>query len=290
VPRVLIPPTLSPATFAGRDASGQIGGLEGRTMGTSWSAQLIARAADLPAFFHVLQAGMDVARSSGGAFDPAIGALVDLWGFGPSPLRPDLPTDADIAAALATGGCARLELDRPAQRVRQPGGLRLDLSGIAKGHGVDAVAERLLAIGLRHFLVEVGGELRGEGIKPDGRPWWVAFEAPPGAQLLETRIALHGLSVATSGDYRRYLDHQGERLPHSLDPRTGRPCTGGLASVTVLHPSCMIADAYATALIVMGEREGPAFAEAEGLAALFVSRTGDGFEETLTPALAAMLD
>ncbi|MBO9713331.1 FAD:protein FMN transferase [Sphingomonas sp.] len=239
-----------------------------------------------PGFAKVLAAALDVAERSGGAFDPAMGRLVDLWGFGPPGPRMDLPSPAEIEDALAVSGRARIELDD--RRARRSAPAQLDLSGIAKGHAVDVVAELLRSIGVADCLVEVGGELRGEGIKPDGQPWWVDLAAVPGSRMLPLRVALHGLSVATSGDYLRAFRHGGRRYAHTLDPRTGAPVTNGVASVSVLHPCCMLADAWATALTVLG-REGMALAGAEGLAAHMVLRAGEGFEEILSPGLAAML-
>ncbi|MET0269426.1 MAG: FAD:protein FMN transferase [Sphingomonas sp.] len=220
----------------------------------------------------------------------AVGALVDLWGFGPAPAAVLPPADADIAAARAAGGWRRLDRDRHSRRARQPGGLRLDLSGIAKGHAVDRLAAVLQRHGHAHALVEIGGELRGTGIRPDRQPWWVAVETPPGAALPPIRVALHGLSIATSGDYRRWFDHGGRRHAHTLDPRTGRPVAHDVASVTVLHPECMMADALATAITVLGADDGLSYATTRNIAALIVRRRRDGFTETMSPAFAALLD
>ena len=243
---------------------------------------------DLPAdFCAVLAAGIEVARRSGGAFDPTMGALVDLWGFGPTLARRAPPDASELAAAHARAGWRRLTLDQAARRGFQPGGLVLDLSGIAKGHAVDRVTALLAAHGFGHALVEIGGELKGSGMRPDGQPWWVAIEPPPSVPLPETRVALHGLAIATSGDYRRFFEAGGRRYAHSIDPRTGAPVVNALASVTMLHGECLFADAFATALLVMGPEEGPAFAEANDLAALFVRRDGS---EIATPALLAMAD
>lgn len=242
-----------------------------------------------PALFHVVQAGAMLAEATDGAFDPAAGALVDLWGFGPAPAAILPPRNADVAAARAASDWKRLDLDRHARRARQPGGLRLDLSGIAKGHAVDRLAAVLRRHGHAHALVEIGGELRGSGLRPDGQPWWVAVETPPGAALPSLRVALHGLSIATSGDYRRWFDHDGCRHSHTLDPRTGRPVDNDVASVTVLHAECMMADALATAITVLGAEEGLACATGRNVAALIVRRRGGGFAESMSPALAAML-
>jgi thiamine biosynthesis lipoprotein len=239
-----------------------------------------------PGFAQVLTTGLEVAEKSGGAFDPAMGALVDLWGFGPPGPRSGIPSDDEIAAARTISGRADLEQD--GRRARRSAPVRLDFSGIAKGHGVDRVAEMLRSMELPDFLIEVGGELRGEGIKPDGQPWWVDFEPVPGSGLVTLRAALHGLSIATSGDYRRRFTHAGRDYVHTIDPRTGRPRENGVASVSVLHPICMRADAWATALTVLGP-EGMALAASEGLAAHMVVRGGPGFTELLSPALQEML-
>ncbi|NIM43473.1 MAG: FAD:protein FMN transferase [Hydrogenophaga sp.] len=246
------------------------------------------------AFAEVLAAALWLAEASSGAFNPAAGALVNLWGFGPAPRYTDpgfVPPGADaVHAALAGTDWRALRFDAAAREATQPGGLRLDFSAIAKGHAVDRVARRLGELGIAHALVEVGGELRGQGLRPDGMPWWVDLETPPVAAghavPRATRVALHGLSVATSGDYRRAYLHGGQRLPHSIDPRTGQPVAHGLASVSVLHAECLWADAWSTALTVAGREQGLALAEAHGIAALFVQREADGcLTETLTSAM-----
>lgn len=246
-----------------------------------------------PAFATVMDAALHVAAASDGAYDPGAGELVALWGFGPAGLRPrhdepgfTLPTDAAIAAVRR--GWRALRWDRHARRLTQPGGLRLDLSAIAKGYAVDRVSDVLSECGLPDHLVEIGGELRGAGLKPDGQPWWVDLEPPAaGCGLAPVRIALHGLAVATSGDYRNHFaDAAGRRRSHTLDPRTGRPIEHGIASVSVVHESAMWADAWSTALTVLGPEAGLALATAQGLAAQLVWRRDDGrFDEAWTPAL-----
>ncbi|HEY0821572.1 MAG TPA: FAD:protein FMN transferase, partial [Rhizobacter sp.] len=192
-----------------------------------------------------------------------------------------------LDAARARAGWQRLTLQ--AGRLRQPGGATLDLSAIAKGFAVDQIARLLHARGFGDHLVEVGGELRGSGVRPDGQPWWVDLQLPPGAEGLPgTRVALHGLAVATSGDYLRHFSDEGVSRSHTLDPRTGGPITHGLASVSVLHAECVLADAWSTALTVLGIEHGLACARERGLAALFVQRTSRGFVERLSPALEAM--
>lgn len=242
-----------------------------------------------PAFATVLRRAIAVAELTAGAFDPTLGALTDLWGFGPHAFSGGPPLAADITRLREAGGWTRLILDDDA--LFQPGGLRLDLNGIAKGFGVDQAADALDRAGVKSYLVEVGGELRGTGAKPDGQPWWVELERPPTANDTEnTVVALHDLAVATSGDYRRFFDHDGRRYAHTLDPATGAPTTNATVSVTVLAKDCMSADAWATALTVMAPDAALAFASEHDLAALIVSRAGSGLEERLSPALQAMLD
>ncbi|WP_167535163.1 FAD:protein FMN transferase [Caulobacter segnis] len=238
----------------------------------------------------VLRRAIEVAEASAGAFDPTLGALTDLWGFGPRPFSGAPPERDAVAALRETGGWKRLTLDGEA--LFQPGGLKLDLNGVAKGFGVDQAAAALDRAGVKSYLIEVGGELRGTGAKPDGQPWWVELERPPSANDAEkTVVALHDLAVATSGDYRRFFDHEGRRYAHTLDPSTGAPVTHTTVSVTVLAKDCMSADAWATALTVMAPDAALAFAAKHDLAALIVSRAAaGGLEERLSPALRAMLD
>ena len=230
----------------------------------------------------VLRAGLDMARLSDGAFDPAIGHLVDRWGFGPA----TLPAPTPFPAGRAPWTC--IELD--GARARRLADVALDFSGIAKGFAVDALADALRALGVTNFLVEIGGELRGDGIKPDVQPWWVDVEAPPGLPVPTLRVALCGLAIATSGDYRRFRMDDGRRLSHSIDPTTGAPIASGVASVTVLHDSAMMADAWATAITIMGPDAGMKLATRHNLAARLVLRASQGAQEYMTPALAAMLD
>ncbi|MCH8686327.1 FAD:protein FMN transferase [Pedomonas mirosovicensis] len=248
-----------------------------------------------PAFRTVLNCALEITEESEGAFDPTLGALVDLWGFGPAPARATPPSPQEIEAARARTGWRKIGFDAARRAIRQPGGVRLDFSGIAKGFAVDHVAEGLRLAGLRHFLVEIGGELRGEGVKPDGSPWWVTIERPArlpqnAAGWQETRVALHGLAIATSGDYRRWFESKGRHYSHTLDPRTGWPIENSIVSATVLHPSCMKADAYATALGVLGADAALQLATGRDIAACLIRRTGEGVEEILSPAFRQMLD
>jgi len=244
-------------------------------------------------FLRVLDCALEIAERSGGAYDPSVGPLVNLWGFGPDSVRSDAPAAAALAQVRARCGWQRVRIDRARNALLQPGGLYLDFSSIAKGYAVDLVTDYLRSIGAHSHLVEIGGELRGHGIKADGQPWWVGLEQPPapagGESGMQSIVALHGLALATSGDYRRYFEHNGTRYSHTIDPRTAQPIAHALASVAVLHADCMTADAWATALMVLGDEDGLALALEAGLAALFVRRDGAGFRESMTPAMQAML-
>lgn len=229
----------------------------------------------------VLKTGLDFARLSEGAFDPAIGRVVERWGFGPTGVTgPEM-----VPACRAPWTMVELSGDR----ARRLADVALDFSGIAKGFAVDAVAAALRKRGAQNFLVEIGGELRGAGLKPDLQPWWVDVEAPAGLAVPTLRIALCGLSVATSGDYVRFRTEKDLHLSHSIDPATGKPIANDVASVTVLHESAMLADAWATAITILGHQRGMALATKHQLAARLILRSADGGKEYMTPTLAAML-
>lgn len=242
-----------------------------------------------PAFAEVLGCALHWAHASDGAIDPTVGPLVALWGFGAHAQdvaeAMQTPSPAALAEAHSRTGWQRLEFDAAEGRITQPGGLSLDLSGVAKGFAVDQVAEALQALGLRDLLVEVGGELRGLGQRPGGAPWRVRIDAadedlPP--------VTLNDLAIATSGDRWHAHEHDGRRWSHTIDPRTGEPASATLASVTVLHARCMQADALATALTVLGAIDGPAFARRHGIAALFVCRDDSAPRVTTTEAWRAL--
>jgi thiamine biosynthesis lipoprotein len=243
-------------------------------------------------FLQVLRTALVIAEASGGAFDPTVGGLVGLWGFG-AQAQPRGATDGLQQRRLAANaGWDRLQLDVPGSRVLQTGGLILDLSAIAKGYAVDAVAEALRRDGIGAALIEVGGELFGYGRKPDGTPWRVLMESTPeeeqAAQLEPRVVELDGKAVATSGDRWHAYEHQGERISHTLDPRSARPVAQSSAGVTVLAASAMEADAWATAMTVLGAEQGLALAERLSLAVRFVDRTPQGLQERSSSALSAM--
>lgn len=225
------------------------------------------------AFFYVLRNGLDVAQQTSGAYDPTLGQLVDLWGFGPGGKVSAPPNDHDIHAALANTGWQNTALNHEHRGVWQPGGLKFDLSSIAKGYGVDQIAAALDKHTVEHYLVELGGELKTRGLNPQRAPWALAIEIPDSPDVFP--ISLSGYAIATSGDYRRYFLHDGHRYSHTLNPQTGRPIQHPLASVTVLHEECMMADALATALFCMGPERGLEHAQKHRIPALFMLRRPD---------------
>ncbi len=252
----------------------------------------------LPAdMFTVLRYALELARDSGGAYDPTVGPLVNLWGFGPDRRPHEAPSTEAIAAARARVGWQRIQLDPATRRALQPGGAYVDLSSVAKGFSVDEVARYLDRVGASAYLVEVGGELRARGTRPDGKPWHVGIERPGAAAgavdditQLEQVIALRDRAIATSGDYRHFFESGANRYSHHIDPRSGKPVTNAVASVSVIATDCMHADSLGTTLTVLGPDEGMAYARRHGLAVFFILRTPGGFEERMSPAFAAALD
>jgi len=237
-----------------------------------------------PELASLVEEALWTSKVSGGAFDATVGPLVNLWGFGPGD-RPDVvPADARIAEAQAHVGYHKLSArqDPPALEKSDPD-LYLDLSAIAKGYGVDRVAELLEGAGVENYLVEIGGDLRGRGHNGQGVPWHIAVERPnPGAREIERIVELQGGAMATSGDYRNFFEIDGKRYSHTIDPKTGRPVTHDLGSVTVLAPRTARADALATAFLVLGPQAGLALAESLETPALFIVRTPEGYSELQT--------
>ncbi|MHB0776949.1 FAD:protein FMN transferase [Halomonas sp. WWR20] len=231
----------------------------------------------------VINESIAIGEMSGGAFDVTVGAAVNLWGFGPD-MRPEtIPSDEEVAQALATVNFRALQLEGNTLTKTQP--VYVDLSGIAKGYGVDRVAQRLDAEGVTSYLVEIGGEIRTRGEKPGGEAWRIAVEKPVSNERAVQRIVeLSDAAVATSGDYRNYYERDGQRFSHTVDPRTGRPVTHRLASVTIIAERCSTADALATAITVLGPEAGMKLAERENIAAYFIVKTDEGFETRVSRA------
>lgn len=233
----------------------------------------------------VLKAALALAEDSGGAFDPTVGPLVELWGFGPGRPRQAAPAPAEIEALRSRIGWPRVQFEGGG--LIQPGGLSLDLSAIAKGYAVDRIAEALRAAGYVDLLIEVGGELRAHGQHPNGRPWRVGLEGPS-VEGAATGIVLSNQAVATSGDYRQFFEQDGRRYSHMIDPRSGQPIAQAGIAVSVVHASGMQADGLATTLSVLGPEQGFEWASERGIAARFVYREGDAWAERRTPAFEAL--
>ncbi|TWT67613.1 Thiamine biosynthesis lipoprotein ApbE precursor [Posidoniimonas polymericola] len=232
----------------------------------------------------VVAYALEIAAATGGQFDPTVGPVVNLWGFGPDGRRSEPPTDDEVAAALARIGYQSVEArqEPPALKKSRPD-IYVDLSAIAKGYGVDAVSELLTELGAAASMVEIGGEVVCRGRKPDGSSWKIGVEKPDeSGRVLQTVLDIDDHAIATSGDYRNFFEDHGERFSHTINPATGRPVTHRLATVSVQAPSCMRADALATALLVMGGDEGYNWASENGVAAMFIERTDDGSKERST--------
>ena len=234
------------------------------------------------ALFKVMACALDIAHASDGAYDPTVGPLVDLWGFGPGREGHRIPDADALLAARERIGWQSIRLRHEAHAAWQPGAVSVDLSAIAKGHGVDAVVAYLRRLGIEHALVVVGGEVYGLGRKPDGTPWRVLVDSladddvePADGAGEPCVLQLHDMAAATSGDRWHRFEQAGRRYSHTLDPRTGMPVAHDTAAVTVVAADAMRADAWATALTVMGGDDGLAFATRHGIAARFVTRDGD---------------
>jgi thiamine biosynthesis lipoprotein len=214
-----------------------------------------------------------------------VAPLVDLRGFGSDGRVEELPDEAAIRDALSRVGYGRLavRMDPPALRKAKPS-VAIDLSGIAKGYAADTVAEELQSLdSIRGCLVEIGGEIRVRGHGPHKEKWRLGIEAPTAdRRSVRLRIALTDRALATSGDYRNFFEHDGVRYSHTLDPRTGHPVRHRLTSVSVVHHSAATADAWATALLVLGPEDGYELAERRGLAVCFMLRDGEEIEERMT--------
>ncbi len=233
----------------------------------------------------VVKAARGVFIQSNGAFDPTVGPLVNLWGFGPE-VDVEFPADKALQAAKLSVGFDHLEIDSEGQRLRKKQELYLDLSAIAKGYGVDYVAGMLDAQGLNHYLVEIGGELRSAGLNAESQPWRIAIEKPqPGTREVHGVLNISDKGMATSGDYRNFFEKDGRRYSHTIDPRTGFPVEHSLVSVTVLADDAMAADAMATALMVMGTEAGYALAASENMAVWFIEKKDQQLVDKLTPKM-----
>lgn len=238
----------------------------------------------------VVAAALHIAQETHGAFDPTVGPLVNLWGFGPDTSRNSPPSETDIKKARMRTGYTFLKASaRPPTLHTSRAGIQIDLSAIAKGYGVDAVSELLVKKGYTDFLVEIGGEVYTRGLNPKRKPWSLGIDRPQAGNTPGEKIAaiahLKDTALATSGDYRNFFNSAGTRYSHFIDPRTGRPITHALVSVSVTAPSCMQADAVATAIMVMGLEEGRAYVKnLPGVEAFLITTDSEGnFKHFATP-------
>lgn len=238
--------------------------------------------------FKVLEMALEVNAQSDGAFDVTVGPLVNAWGFGPDSIV-EAPSDAGLEKLRALSGPGQIHLaPETTSVIKRSDAVYCDLSAIAKGYAVDQVAEALAGLGYAHFMVEVGGEVRTAGLNASGVPWKIAIEKPEDDErVVQDIVGLSGVSLATSGNYRNFYLADGKRVSHTISPRTGRPVDHSLASASVIHPECALADAYATTLMVLGPEAGLAFAEAHGLAVLLIIHgENGGFITRQTPSFA----
>lgn len=232
-----------------------------------------------PSFIEVLGMARRIHQETRGAFEPTVGPLVELWGFGRRKEAPKhVPSKNELAEIRKKVGLNYIS-HRDFLVSKKIDGLQLDFSAIAKGYAVDLVSDYLKTQGFQHFLVEIGGELRASGQKAPGQDWKIGIEAPiPGERGVMKVVKIAGFGLATSGDYRNFYQRQGRWLNHIIDPRTGEPSQSRVASVSVFAKTCAEADAYATAFMVMGVDEGLALANKLQLRSMFIKRTDSGFE------------
>lgn len=242
-----------------------------------------------PGLLEVLDSATRISASTRGAFDVTVGPLVDLWGFGPQYLPRRVPNDEVIERVRESVGYQHVQTDLAAGAIRKRHRrTEVDLSAIAKGYGVDRVAMVLDRQGVRDYLVEIGGELRARGTAAAGRPWRVGIERPvEGRHVLGETVALENRAIATSGTTEDFFEQDGRHYPHIIDPMTGRPVEHPAMAVSVIAQTTMEADAWATALVVLGPQRGYALAQERGLAVLFVTASGSTFDLRVTDAFRA---
>ncbi|HCH24427.1 MAG TPA: FAD:protein FMN transferase ApbE [Oceanospirillaceae bacterium] len=233
-----------------------------------------------------------ISKSTNGAFDITVGPVVDLWGFGPQPKPTKIPTSAQLEVLRPLVGYEYIQVQVHPAAIKKLRASAIDLSAIAKGYGVDQVALWLQEQGIEHYLVEIGGELRTKGRKPSGQSWRIAIESPAEqARSVFQVVRVEDRAIATSGNYRNYYEEDGVRYSHTLNPKTLQPVRHKLASVTVMADNAATADALATALMVMGETQGPEWAAMHNVPAYFIIWQADkfiakptsGFEQFIEP-------
>lgn len=231
----------------------------------------------------LVDAGYALHKESNGLLDLTLEPVLNLWGFGPQARVEKVPTPEALTEAMARVGMQHLR--RQGQQLCKDVDVQVDFNSIAAGYAVDQIVQRFIELGVTRYMVEVTGELKAAGMKPDGQPWRIGLEAPQDGERVAQRVlAVDGYGISTSGDYRNYFEEDGQRYSHTLDPSTGMPIRHQLAAVTVVDKSTLRADGLSTVLMVMGTERGLAFAEQNGIAAFFVTREGDGFVTQTTQA------
>ena len=243
-------------------------------------------------FIHVFNVSKTVWQKSNGALEPTVGPLVNLWGFGPDATEDVIPEVSQIALARTQLGFDRIKVSQfnSGPIISKTGPVELDFSAVAKGYAVDVIAELLEMNALPDYLVEIGGETRVSGYNPEGRPWRLGIQVPQLISEVEQVIALDAGAVATSGDYRNYFERDGRRYSHTIDPRTGYPIEHSTASVTVVADTCAEADAWATALMVLGYQDGITLADQMNLPVFMIVREGTGFKRAYSDSFMPFLD
>lgn len=236
-------------------------------------------------FSYLLNEAQRINRASEGAYDVAIAPLLRIWGFGPEGPRA-FPDETAVVSALALSGFSHFNWESATRRIsKDHSDAALEMSSIAKGYGVDLGADALMALGLENFMLDIGGEMQLRGVSPRGDAWRIAIERPePSGRAVQAAISVTDTGVATSGDYRNFFERDGKRFSHLIDPRTGYPVEHDLVSVTVIHGSTALADAWATALAVLGTDKALEIAEAQHLAVYLISRRGDIFVASTSSA------
>ncbi|MEM8984664.1 MAG: FAD:protein FMN transferase [Pseudomonadota bacterium] len=261
------------ATFSNWDADSEVSRFNRRTN--------TAPMAMSDAFNALLDVADSVHVTTDGAFDITVAPLIELWGFGQPGPTTTVPSESEILDALATVGQQRVlnRRERGTALAKVDPAARIYVAAIAKGAGVDAIATRLAALGLDNYLVEIGGDLRVVGDGPRGNGWRIGVEKPAAAfGIVQEALVLRDAAMATSGDYRNYFEADGQRFAHVIDPSTGRPITHRTASVSVIAEHAISADAWATALLVLGRHRGLSVAAQNGIAAMFLERDGSNGE------------
>jgi len=235
------------------------------------------RCQKMPApILELVSVGEQLSVQSEGSFDLTVEPLLNLWGFGPQAREEKVPTAQALAEVRQRVGHGHLRID--GDQLCKDAAVEVDFNSIAAGYAVDRIAARLEALGIRNYLAEATGELKAAGRKLDGSPWRIALEEPrDDQQVAERIIAVDGYGLSTSGDYRNYFVQGGQRFSHTFDARTGAPVSHTLASVTVIHPSALMADGLSTLLLILGPERGWDYAEKHDIGAFFVIRADTGF-------------